>query len=423
MGGRNDLLFYRGRDLFIVLNANMERARNEVDGIPENNFIHLNDDDIVEHVYSGREMVPIELHEDKKKMDYRETQVDVRHDFDRAIVDNSGPVMIPGIRITVSVPFTGDANLWQYKANSFTLNPPRGLIRAAGDNCSGYLDVVLECPSDRLDDPEKIKREIECILNNVRSCLVNVNRDVDKHNRSLRGHIRQCVTNRRTLLGKHEEIAKALNIPLRKKSNAPDPALLPIKRRLIKPLPSPQIPSVEPGIRDEDYEHILNVIRHEGRSFEATPATFLKHNEEELRDIIIAHLNGHYEGDASGETFRREGKTDIRIEFENRAAFVGECKVWHGQKQIIEAINQLLSYLTWRDCKTALIVFNRDNAGFSNLQSTIDNCVKEHPNFIKKLNNNQSGEWRILVRSGEDIDKTITLHVFLFNLYLGKKLK
>jgi hypothetical protein len=44
-------------------------------------------------------------------------------------------------------------------------------------------------------------------------------------------------------------------------------------------------------------EEQVNVIRHEGRSFEATPGTFVKHDEEELRDIILAHLNGHYEGD------------------------------------------------------------------------------------------------------------------------------
>ncbi|MFC1895726.1 cell division protein FtsA [Thermodesulfobacteriota bacterium] len=66
-----------------------------------------------------------------------------------------------------------------------------------------------------------------------------------------------------------------------------------MKRKLIKPLPSAPAKAAVPGIRDEDYKHILNVIRHEGRSFEATPGTFAKHDEEELRDIILAHLNSH----------------------------------------------------------------------------------------------------------------------------------
>ena len=420
MRGRDNLLFYEN-DLSQVLQANLEGAKNDVDQIPENQFIHSSDDDIVEHVYSRREVAPIELHEDRKVMDTQETKVDVRHDFNRAIFDKSKPCMVAGLRIIVTVPFSGAANLWHCQPSTYTLNPPRGNIRAAHNDEGGYLEIVLERPSDTLGAGEEIKREIESTLNSIRGYLKNSKSNVDAHNQQLRGHIQQCVASRRVRLGKHAEVAKALNIPLRKKPGAPDPAALPIKRKLIKPLPSAPTKPAEPGIRKEDYEHILNVIRHEGRSFEATPSTFLKHDEEELRDIILAHLNGHYEGDASGETFRRAGKTDIRIEFDNRAAFVGECKVWRGQKQFIEAIDQLLGYLTWRDCKAALIVFNRDVAGFSGLQSKIDNSLKSHPNFISPVRINQPGEWRIRIRSGEDADREITLHVFLFNLYVPEK--
>ena len=70
-------------------------------------------------------------------------------------------------------------------------------------------------------------------------------------------------------------------------------------------------------------------------------------------------MNATYKGDATGETFRKNGKTDICIERENRSAFVAECKMWTGQKEVKNAIEQLDSYLTWRDCKTALIYFVR----------------------------------------------------------------
>jgi len=86
-----------------------------------------------------------------------------------------------------------------------------------------------------------------------------------------------------------------------------------------------------------------------------------------LRDILLAHLNGHYQGDATGEAFRRSGKTDIRIEDGIRAAFVAECRVWNGQKELSQAIDQLLGYLTWRDCKAAIIIFNKHNSKFSGL--------------------------------------------------------
>jgi hypothetical protein len=190
---------------------------------------------------------------------------------------------------------------------------------------------------------------------------------------------------------------------------------------LVRPLPPAPTAPREAGIRDEDYEHILNVIRHEGRSFEATPSTFAKHDEEELRDIILAHLNGHYEGDASGETFRRLGKTDIRIEVDNRAAFVAECKVWRGRQELNEGIDQLLGYLTWRDCKVALIVFNREVAGYAGLQAMMTASLEAHPDFMRALRNTQPGEWRAQLHSRDDADRHVTLHVFLFNLYLPQK--
>lgn len=62
----------------------------------------------------------------------------------------------------------------------------------------------------------------------------------------------------------------------------------------------------------------------------------------------LAHLNGHFGGNAAGERFRRKGKTDICIEFEHRAAFVAECKLWKGPKAFGEAIDQLLGYLMSR---------------------------------------------------------------------------
>jgi hypothetical protein len=82
--------------------------------------------------------------------------------------------------------------------------------------------------------------------------------------------------------------------------------------------------------RDNVYVDILKIFRHEGRTWESTPKTYFVHPAEELRDMLLAHLNGHYEGVATGETFRMSGKTDIRIEDNSRAAFITECKIWEG---------------------------------------------------------------------------------------------
>lgn len=213
-----------------------------------------------------------------------------------------------------------------------------------------------------------------------------------------------------------------LDIPLRQRDGAPSVEPITVRRKIVRPLPSSPNKPPEPGIREEDYEHILKVIRHEGRTFEATPRTFAIHDEEGLRDIVVAHLNGHYEGGATGESFRGLGKTDIRIESENRAAFIGECKVWRGPKQLSESLEQLLGYLTWRDCKAALIIFNKDVAGFSGIQQKVPETLAAHSSHIVQVKVDHQGEWRFRFTSSSDSDRQVTVHVFLFNLFtrIGK---
>jgi hypothetical protein len=50
-----------------------------------------------------------------------------------------------------------------------------------------------------------------------------------------------------------------------------------------------------------------------------------------------------------GAVFSRSGKTDITVTAGDRHAFVAECKVWGGAAKFTEAVDQLLSYLVWRD--------------------------------------------------------------------------
>ncbi|GIW81687.1 MAG: hypothetical protein KatS3mg105_3494 [Gemmatales bacterium] len=401
-----------------TLENNLKRARQEVGSIAEVQFVASSDDEIVEHVYSKCEVLPLELHEGRMEMATEESKIDVRHDPLRVVFDRSRPALVPAVKVRVTVPFSGHATLWKCQPSRFGLNPPRVHVRSHPGDESGEIELVQSRPADNVSGDE-LKREIENTLSSIRSYIENIKRDVEAHNEKLRGHIQQCVAQRRERLGKHAQIASVLNIPLKRKPGSPDISPLPVKRRLVKSLPAAANREPEPGIRNEDYELILNVIRHEGRTFEATPQTFAVHDEEELRDIILAHLNGHFEGDATGEAFRRHGKTDIRIEDKNRAAFVAECKVWRGPKELTKAVEQLLSYLTWRDCKAALIVFNKDVAGFSAIQGKAPQVLSQHPKCIRQLDAEQAGKWRFLFRSTDDEERHVAVHVFLFNVFVA----
>ena len=326
--------------------------------------------------------------------------------------------MVPAVSVTVEIPFTGDATLWKCQPNTFSLNPPRADIRSNSGNESGQVVLLFTQPADSVQG-DQLKREVDSLLGSIRNYLNYIRRDVEACNNGLRGNIRCYVSQRRERLGTFAHIAKALDIPLKHKPGSPDMNPLPVKRRLVKPLPTPSNRTPEPGIRDEDYAFILNVIRHEGRTFEATPRTFAVHNEEELRDIILAHLNGHFQGDATGETFRKSGKTDIRIEDKSRAAFVGECKIWRGAKELTEAVDQLLGYLTWRDCKAALILFNKNVGGFSAIQEKAAEILRKHPKHVREVKSDQVGEWRFVFQSAEDDQRQVAVHVFLINLFVS----
>ena len=156
----------------------------------------------------------------------------------------------------------------------------------------------------------------------------------------------------------------ALGIPLRRREE-PAAYIAPLTRRkppARRPDPSSAPFTPEWAIDEADYEHILGVIHSMAIVVERNPASFRTLDEQSIRDHVLLQLNGHYEGAATGETFNGVGRTDILIRVEDRNIFIAECKFWDGPKKFQEAIDQLFDrYLTWRDGKCAVIMFNRQS--------------------------------------------------------------
>lgn len=297
---------------------------------------------------------------------------------------------------------------------------PRADVKNPNHDGIGYVYILIEQPSD--EPQEQIKRLLDSELENIKFYINAQASQVEAYNSKIESSIKELIEARRERLNKHECLSELLKIPLKRNYNAPSIKPINMQRKIVRPLPP--IPKdgykPEPGITKEDYEHILSVIRHEGATFEATPSTYSVHNEEELRDIILAHLNGHYKGGASGETFRKSGKTDIRIEDDRRAAFVAECKVWYGSNELTKAVNQLLSYLTWRDCKSSIILFNKHNTKFTEILDKVPEVLKLHPRFKKFSKQINPNEWHFVFMSQEDDARLIEVRVFVFDLFVSK---
>ena len=165
----------------------------------------------------------------------------------------------------------------------------------------------------------------------------------------------------------------------------------------------------------EEYEHILSVISNMVHVMERSPQAFKGMGEEDLRQHFLVQLNGQYEGQATGETFNFEGKTDILIRSEGRNIFIAECKFWKGPESVTKAIDQLLGYASWRDTKTALLVFNRDRY-FTTVLEKIPDVVKAHPQFKRQFDYKAESGFRFVLQNRDDPSKELILTVLAFEV-------
>lgn len=147
---------------------------------------------------------------------------------------------------------------------------------------------------------------------------------------------------------------------------------------------------------------------------ERSPAAFASLDEEAIRSHFLLQLNGHYEGAATGETFNASGKTDILIRVENRNIFIAECKFWHGPKSINDAIDQLLGYLSWRDSKCALLVFNKTKDS-SSVRLKMHEIMGSRPEHRKTLVHDPNGDSRYIFIKLEDPGREIQICTMLFD--------
>ncbi len=173
-----------------------------------------------------------------------------------------------------------------------------------------------------------------------------------------------------------------------------------------------------PALGDPAYFKILDRIIQFGMNLEKYPDLAKSFDEEGIRNYFLPYLNSISEShSATGETFNKKGLTDILIQ-DNKGhnVFIAECKLWKGSAYLHDAIDQLLErYVSWRDEKTALLVFNKDVLGFSDVIKKGVVAVKNHPNCLSMIKERRETSFSYLFRQVEDPQKKIKLELVLFN--------
>ena len=198
------------------------------------------------------------------------------------------------------------------------MNPPRGCIR--------QNELVLRY--ERTDhDAEAIKSSFDNELGRIRQCLDWMSNNVAQFNDSLRASAKSHVEQRRDKLLKDRGLVSALGFPLRRREGVPQTYAVPTMRRKPPVSKQPVVNTLfkpEPVLEMQEYEHILSVVSNMVVVMERSPKAFVGMGEEDLRQHFLVQLNGHYEGQATGETFNFEGKTDILIRVEGKNIFIAE---------------------------------------------------------------------------------------------------
>lgn len=393
-----------------ALDAQGMKVRNEIASLDRDYILNVSEEDLVEHLVTKYKVEPpVIRHEEIHALEPTDAKVDVSQDFGRAIFDRSGPSYMTGTRVVVVIPFDGEADCFRLRPRTISSSFPQGAIK----------DQELHMAFEGVDlDAVSLKRAYENELRRIEEYLGWARNDVEEFNKSLPNLVRHTVAARKQKLLKDVGLAGALGIPVQRRSEATLTFAPPEIRRkppVMRPEVAPGPYVREPSLPPEEYEFILEVIHRVVVGIERSPQTFVRMGEEDLRNIILVHLNGHYKGSATGETFNVGGKTDILIRYEGKNVFIAECKFWSGPKELLEAIDQVLGYVGWRDTKTAVIVFNRNQDHTAVIQK-IKETVPQHPCFKRALPNQGESNLRYVFHQPGDKNRDVLLAVLAFDV-------
>lgn len=402
---------FREGDTFATFKNLVDKTVAEINSL-ENEYVLKASPTELESYYIDKITIqPLVLHvSDYYIENQRSTKIDVSYHFDRVVFPGERSI-VQGTQLDIAIPYEGDKILWRIRPSTFW---PSGYPELEIRD-----DVVVfstTFPDDSVQS-EQLKKEIESQVKSLTQNVENLKRDVEDHNKSAPAIVRDALERKRRVSGASVSAISNLGIPV-KRRDQPQTFTVPTQRRRATAKP-PSVPTEkykpEPSLAEEEYQHILGVLRSMSMVIERNPYAFASLDEEAIRTHFLLQMNGHYEGSATGETFNASGKTDILIRVEDRNIFIAECKFWRGQKGFSEAVDQLLGYLSWRDSKCALLIFNKTKDS-SAVRSKMHEVMEARPEYRKTVTHDPNGDSRYVFVKATHPGREITVTTQLFDL-------
>lgn len=310
--------------------------------------------------------------------------------------------------IKVDFPFTGSEDVFRIKPATWTMVSEE--ITVSGNVVSFIIEL-----QDR--DAEKFRNAVDARRQSAFTNLANANAFIRQLSPKIPGWFDRYFDAQHKKFSSENNFFEAIGVKVNPRTEVVFHPQT-VQRKVIPeikvdPKRSEPLPTLQLNI----YQDILQILYASGKGMERKPSTYSGKSEPEIRDLFLWLLETRYESaTATGETFNKEGKTDILIKYAKDGSnlFVAECKKWTGSKGLSDGISQLFDrYLTWRDSKAALMVFVsvRD---FTAVLASIKDAVKQHPNHVRFVGERGESSFSYVFNLPDDTQKEILLEVMAF---------
>jgi hypothetical protein len=405
-----DSALFNDGTLSSLVMAYPDRLMTEIRALDRNKVLNGSLTDICDaFVAKYRLEVPRLKTDEIYSLDPQDAQIDVSGDRSRYF-RGEGPHHVQGTTFSIVVPFDGDPDLFRLQPSSHYMQVYHGEIQ-------GQTLILRHSRHDH--DQAAVNADFTQRLKVIHEYLDRQRVEVDAWNRDLPKKALALLEQRKAKLLEALNVASSL-YPLKRRDTPTHTVPVTRKHVSVQLPPTSSTPyRPEPTLDMQRYEDILQMISSLSVMMERSPSAFETMSEEHLRDHVLVILNSNFEGRATGETFNKSGKTDILIREKDGNVFIAECKFWDGPKSLLGAIDQVLGYVTWRDTKLAVIVFNR-RKDFSAVLQAIRETVLTHPQCKRRLDYSSPTGSRYLFKQKDDANREMTLTVLAFDVPGGE---
>lgn len=380
----------------------------EIQGKDSEYILNVDVEEWRQYFITKYEFIPLTVCSDQITVSYK-GKTELRNDQSDRIHS------INAYNFEISIPFTGSSFLLFLKPSSCYLNHPQV------DIPNGNGGLLIRRVTLRQQDPNLLEREKADFIETLNRNSENMNSDVKLFNAKIARHFNQTYNNKKQEALKERRFFESLNIHIDQSTDKIFKVPIAEKKKIPEPVidkkGAPKFSKDTPSLPDKFYDDVLEIIYTFYKAVEKKPATYKVHNEEGLRDYVLPTLETRYNNaTVTGETFNKGGKTDILVKYkDNTNLFVAECKFWGGEALLKETINQLFDrYLTWRDSKTAIVLFVQ-NKEFSKVLAAIQDAVRQHPYFVKETGSRGESSFSYVFHFPTDENKMIYMEIMAFH--------